>query len=125
MDSNATPLDGVWELVRAELDGESAPELVTVNTILELTGGAYVVRFQGKIADRGRFELGGTKEIRTIHIHGVKGTNAGRTIPCIYQHAGDRLRVCYGLGGETPTDFKTGSGQNRYLATYRRKQIKK
>ena len=121
MSAKATPLDGDWELVRAELDGEPAPELPALNIVLELSDGAYLVRFDGQISDEGRFELGGANEISTFIIHGVKGPNAGRTIPCIYQHKGDRLRVCYGLGGVTPTEFKTAGGQKRYLATYRRK----
>jgi uncharacterized protein (TIGR03067 family) len=86
-----------------------------------LEGGTYVVRFDGQISDRGRYQLGEASEYGTILIRGLEGPNAGRTIPCIYQHVGDRLRVCYGLGGEVPTGFKTAVGQNRYLATYRRK----
>jgi uncharacterized protein (TIGR03067 family) len=120
-----TPLEGNWELVRAELDGEAAPELLTMKTVLQLGGDTYIVRFDGKISDRGKYELGGTKEVRTIIIHGVKGPNAGRTIPCIYQHVGDRLRVCYGLGGVTPTEFKTAAGEKRYLATYRRTAVER
>lgn len=115
------PIDGVWELVRAELDGESTPELVSMGVELELANGAYVVRFAGQIADRGTFELGGTMEAKTMLIYGVEGPNAGRTIPCIYQQVGERLRVCYGLGSVQPTEFTTASGQQRCLATYRRK----
>ena len=107
-------------MVRAEFDGEVAPELVTQNTRLELEEGTYVIRFDGQISDQGGYELGEANGFGTILIRGIEGSNAGRTIPCIYQHVGDRLRVCYGLGGDVPTEFKTAAGQNRYLATYRR-----
>jgi uncharacterized protein (TIGR03067 family) len=120
MSTKTTSLDGTWELMKAELDGEAAPELLALRVIMDLAAGDYVVRFDGKVSDRGTFELGGTRELKTLIIHGLKGPNAGRTIPCIYQQTGDRLRICYGLGGEAPTEFKTAGGQKRYLATYRR-----
>ena len=59
----------------------------------------------------------------TFILLGAKGPNAGRTIPCIYQLAGNRLRVCYGLDGTTPTAFATTAGSPHYLATYRRKTL--
>jgi uncharacterized protein (TIGR03067 family) len=120
MSGAATPIDGIWELVRAEMDGETAGELGSMRVELELAHGSYLVRFSGKIADRGTFELGGTIELKTMLLQGIEGPNAGRSIPCIYQQVGERLRVCYGLSGITPTDFTTAGGQQRYLATYRR-----
>ena len=115
-------LDGVWLLVRAEHSGEEAPEMMAEKTELELTHGDYLVRFGGQVTDRGTFELGGTLEMKTMVLHGTEGPNAGRTIPCIYQFVGDRLRVCYGLDGITPNDFTTAHGQHRYLALYRRER---
>jgi uncharacterized protein (TIGR03067 family) len=111
------PLDGHWELVRAELDGEQAPELIVTRTEMTLNAGTYTVLFAGEVADRGTFELGEG----TAHLRGDVGVNAGRSIPCIYQRVGSRLRVCYGLNGTLPTDFATAAGQQRYLATYRLK----
>lgn len=116
-------IDGIWEMVRAELDGEAAPELVVTKTAVELGDGAYIVRFDGEIADRGTFEVGGAADTRTLVLRGVEGPNAGRVIPCIYQRTGDRLRVCYGLSGLAPTAFATGEGQQRFLATYRLKPL--
>lgn len=114
-------LDGIWEMVRAEFDGDEAPELVVIQTEVELRDGTYFVRFAGRVADRGSFELGETAGTKTILLRGVEGPNAGRTIPCIYQRVGERLRVCYGLDGVAPVEFATASGQQRYLATYRLK----
>lgn len=116
-----TPLDGRWQMVRAELDGEAAPELVAQRTELTFEQGAYVVHFDARIADRGTFELSATLEAKTLILRGRSGPNAGRTIPCIYQLVGDRLRICYGLDGIAPTAFATAARQQRYLATYRRK----
>ncbi len=113
-------LDGKWQLMRAEMNGEPAHELLTTNTVLELHGGSYTVRYAGEIADQGTFELGGTSEPPTLKLRGQEGPNAGRTIPCIYQRVGDRLRICYGLDGVAPTRFGTESSGGAYLAVYRR-----
>jgi len=112
-----TPLDGTWEMIRTEHRGENSPELVALGVELEISGNTYAVRFGGRIADRGRFELGGDN---TLTLTGTEGPNSGRTIPCIYQLAGDRLRVCYGLDGTMPAEFATAAGSSHYLATYRR-----
>lgn len=114
-------LEGTWEMIRAEMAGEEAPELVVQKTQVELLAGNYIVRFAGEVSDRGSYELGGTMEGHTLTLRGEHGPNAGRTIPCLYQIAGDRLRICYGLDCVTPTDFATATGDQRYLATYRRK----
>lgn len=120
MDDAAPTLEGLWQMLRAEFAGDSAPELVTGKTTLELVGGEYIVRFEGKIVDRGTFEAGGVVDSTTLLLRGTSGPNAGRTIPCAYQLRGDRLRVCYGMNGIAPTDFSTDTANQRYLAVYRR-----
>ena len=113
-------LEGNWQMVRAELAGEPAPELVTTNMMLTLAVGGYEVRYGGVVSDRGTFLVEASTEQRTLLLTGVEGPNAERTIPCIYQLTGDRLRVCYGLDGTMPEGFSTRLGEARYLATYRR-----
>jgi uncharacterized protein (TIGR03067 family) len=114
-----TEIEGIWLMVRAELDGEIAPDLVVEKSEIEFAAGRYEVRFAGEAADRGTFALGATSEHGTIELQVLEGPNRGRAIPCIYQRRGDRLRVCYGLDGVAPVDFSTGPGRQRYLVTYR------
>lgn len=116
---SASAINGTWQLIRAELDGETAPELVATNTQLALHNGTYEVRFDGEVSDRGTFELITVAPMKSMLLHGTEGPNAGRSIPCIYQLAGARLRICYGLDGTMPNGFVTASGQQRYLAMYR------
>lgn len=113
-------LQGTWQMIRAELSGEAAPELVIRKTVVALTAATYEVHFGGEIVDRGTYVIGGTEAPTTIVLHGEAGPNAGRTIPCLVQLKGDRLRVCYGLDGTLPSEMTTEPGQPRYLATYRR-----
>ena len=115
----ATGLAGTWEMVRAERDGAVADELVALQVELELTGDRYVVRMAGQVADRGSYTLA----LATLTLVGADGPNRGRTIPCIFQRVGNRLRICYGLDGQLPSAFTTSAGSSRYLATYRRKTL--
>ncbi|MBI5771040.1 MAG: hypothetical protein HZA93_24905 [Verrucomicrobia bacterium] len=112
-------LPGTWEMIRAEQNGEPSPDLVALRVELELTPAHYVVRFAGRIADRGTWLPAGAG---ALQLTGTAGPNEGRIIPCIFQLAGDRLRICYGLDGAAPAAFATAAGQSIYLATYRRKR---
>lgn len=114
------PLDGTWQMIRAEMAGEVAPDLVTSQMQVRLLGGTYEVSFGGEISDRGTYLEASVPSRQTLVLQGVAGVNAGRTIPCIYQLVGDRLRVCYGLDGVLPAEFSTRVGDARYLAVYRR-----
>ncbi len=112
---------GTWEPIRAELDAEPVPELVVRQTHVELTADTYVVYFGGQLADRGTYLLAHGEPHASLTLHGLEGPNVDRTIPAIYQLAGDRLRICYGLDGTPPTAFATTENSRRYLVTYRRK----
>ena len=114
-------LIGTWTLLKAEVDGDAAPDLLALDITLELTVDSYAVRFGGEIADRGTYSLRDLGPPHAMILVGVEGPNQGRTIPCIFQHVGDRMRICYGLDGTAPTKFATTSGSRHYLATYRRK----
>lgn len=113
-------LEGKWQMVRAEHAGETAPNLVTEHIVLVLAFGDYEVRYGNEISDRGTFAFDATSPQRSLILTGIEGTNAARTIPCLFQLAGDRLRMCFGLDGNLPLDFTTSPGAPRYLATYRR-----
>lgn len=114
-------LTGTWEMIRAELAGADSPDLLALKVRLELTASAYTVRFADQVADRGTVTHHPGATPAALTLVGAAGPNAGRTIPCIYQLVGDRLRVCYGLDGTAPTAFATAAGSPHYLATYRRK----
>jgi uncharacterized protein (TIGR03067 family) len=114
------PLEGLWEMVRAEFAAEAAPELVVRKMSLEFSDDRYAVRFDGQVVDEGRFTVAEVECHLTLTLVGVSGHNAGRTIPAIYQKTGDRLRICYGFDGVKPVGFATVAGSQLYLATYRR-----
>src|SRR4051812_25250797 len=114
--SAETDIQGEWQMTRAELDGEKAPGEFVSKTGLVLSQGQYRVTFGGKTTDEGAYETRQTADGTVLTLHGVKGVNAGKSIPCIYQHVGLRLRICYGLDGTLPTAFETIGLRDRYLA---------
>ena len=116
-------LHGTWAMIRAEYAGEEAPETVASHTTVEFSDAGYRVRFSGQIVDEGTLKVNPADPAKKLVLVGTSGTNKGCTLPCIYQLVGDRLRVCYGIDGIPPLDFTTRSGQNRYLATYRRAHL--
>lgn len=116
------PIEGTWFPFKAELAGEAAPDLAFVKMCLVIEAGAYSVRFDNEITDSGSYSLTSHTEIHTITLVSEAGTNKGRTIPSIYQLAGDRLRICFGLDGQLPSTFAAPSGSSCYLVSYRRKK---
>lgn len=118
-----TTIDGIWQLVRAELEGESAPDFLPQKIALELSLGFYLVRFGGEVSDAGTYVVECDRNPPSLTLRGTAGPNADREIPCLFQQAGDLLRICYGLNGLRPTEFTTAAGQPRYLASYRRRPL--
>jgi uncharacterized protein (TIGR03067 family) len=114
-------LHGIWEMVRAESGGEPSNDLLALRVELHLAADTYHVHFAGELADQGNYARTGDTPHAALVLLGTQGPNAGRTIPCIYQLVGDRLRVCYGMDGTLPTTFASPAGSPHYLATYRRK----
>lgn len=113
-------VEGRWQLIRGEHAGQTMPDMVAEKTVLELLHGTYAVKFGGEAVDTGSYELGGAMGGSTVLLRGTTGPNAGRTIPCIYQVQGDRLRMCYGFDGLAPTDYTSNTSNKRYVGTYRR-----
>lgn len=116
--------EGTWEMMRAETDGEASMDLLALGVVLRLADGQYSVRFGGELADRGHYTFS-PGNATALTLTGAEGPNAGRTIPCLYQLMGNRLRICYGLDGEAPTSFVTKDTPHRYLAIYRRQVAEK
>ncbi len=113
-------LEGRWQPLYAELDGEQAPSEVLQQTEFELTADTYTVRFGGVAADTGAYAV----EADVAHhltLRGTAGPNTGRTIPCLFKFIDDTLMICFGLGGTRPANFRTAPGAQLYLVTYQRK----
>ncbi len=112
-------IQGTWRPLKAELGGEAAPELVLRRQVFALCDGRYTLHFDRKVVEAGDYEFTPGGELKALVFRSTQGIHAGRTLPCIYQLAGDRLRVCWGLDGTRPDAF-TARSPERYLVIYKR-----
>ncbi len=113
-------LEGCWQQLYAELEGQPAPVEVLHQTEFEIRGGHYFVRFGRVTADTGALFVE-TDAGHHLTLRGTAGPNAGRTIPCLFKFIDDTLMICFGLGGTRPPNFRTAPDSQLYLCTYRRK----
>jgi uncharacterized protein (TIGR03067 family) len=114
-------LDGNWAIESAELGGQAMPPAFISATTMSIKGDQYTV-VVGEAADRGLLKHDPSKAPKSLDITGEEGPNKGKTIRAIYEWAGENLRICYDLsGGPRPTEFRTKSGSQLFLVTYRRK----
>jgi uncharacterized protein (TIGR03067 family) len=115
-------LQGAWVPVKAELGGQPMPDALLKTISLTLTNNAYEVLVAGA-PDQGTWTIDAAAKPKGMKITGVKGPNAGKTFPAIYELKGDTLRICYDLSGaKRPAEFKSLAGTRLYLVTYSRKK---
>ena len=115
-------LQGEWIPIKAELAGQPMPEAVLKTISLKLAKNDYEA-LVGTKPDKGTWTIDSGVKPKGMKIVGVKGPNAGKTFPAIYELTGDTLRVCYDLSGaKRPTEFKTKPDTKLYLVTYKRKK---
>ena len=123
-DSSASfkPLQGTWLPVKADLGGKPmAPEVLNA-IILKIDNDTYEVIVAGH-PDNGTLTIDTAAKPKGMTVVGVKGPNAGKTFPAIYELKDDSLRICYDLSGEKrPTEFKSSAGTKLYLVDYKRKK---
>ena len=116
-------LQGEWVPIKAELAGAPMPDAVLKTISLKLIKNEYEVLVAGK-PDKGTWTIDAAAKPKSMKITGVKGPNAGKTFPAIYELTADTLRVCYDLSGKKlPTEFKTKPETKLYLVTYKRKKM--
>jgi uncharacterized protein (TIGR03067 family) len=115
-------LQGEWVPVKAELAGQAMPEAFLKTIDLKISKNEYEAVVAGK-QDKGTWTIDASAKPKGMLITGVKGPNAKKTIPAIYEVTADTLRVCYDLSGKKrPTEFKTKADTMLYLVTYQRKK---
>ena len=120
--SEVKALQGTWEPVKAELGGQPMPDAVLKKITLKMNKNEYDVTITGEQPDHGTWTVDTSAKPKGMSITGVKGPNAGKSFPAIYEMTADTLRICYDLSGaKRPTEFKSSAGTKLYLVTYKRK----
>jgi len=116
----ASVLDGKWQAVEAELAGKKFPPRAATSIHLTIDGEKYLVTTdEGE--DRGTVRNLPDEKPSAMDITGTLGPNKGKTFLAIYKLDGDKLVVCYDLGGQArPKEFKTEPNSILFLVTYRK-----
>jgi uncharacterized protein (TIGR03067 family) len=116
---DAKAMTGTWSIEKATLKGEDSTDIFK-GAVLTIADGKYEVEFAGQ-KDKGSITLDVSKKPKRMTIEGTEGPNKGKTIPAIYEIAGDTVRICYELEGkEPPAGFESKAGSNTLLITYKR-----
>jgi uncharacterized protein (TIGR03067 family) len=118
----ADMLQGTWIPTAAEIAGQSFPEEVRKSIKLVIKDDTYEVTV-GKSTDKGTVKLDPKAKPKAIDITGTEGPNKGKTILAIFEHEGDKLKVCYDLSGEArPQKFESKPGTQLFLVTYEKEK---
>ncbi|MGH7584186.1 MAG: TIGR03067 domain-containing protein [Gemmatimonadales bacterium] len=113
--AKSASVEGDWTIATATLGGAALP-LTAFSGPLQMTRGTYV--FQN---DTGTYLIDRQAVPSTIDVHGLRGPNAGKTIPAIFRMDGDTLTICYDLSGKAhPRAFRSDSGTLLFLVRYTR-----
>ncbi len=109
-------LSGRWAPVSAEYGGMPVPITNLGGAVLRLTMDGY--EFGN---DKGTYVVVTMRPPAQMDIRGEQGPIAGRTIPAIFDLAGDQLTISYQMGaGARPAGFTSPKGTQVMLIRFKR-----
>jgi len=111
-------LQGTWQLVSAETDGEKAPEERVQQIRVVIAGSKHTVYFGADaVAKDVPFTLDPTKSPKATD----DTLPDGQVVRGIYKLDGDILTSCVAQAGkDRPTEFKTKEGTDQILLSYKK-----
>jgi uncharacterized protein (TIGR03067 family) len=116
-------MQGTWQVVGVEANGEKAPKerVEKANLRLTIKGNKYVYKAGDKDVGEGSFEIDVAKNPKTIDVSGTtKDGKVEKTIG-IYELKGDTMRVCFvPAGEERPKEFATKADSKAAILEYKR-----
>jgi len=111
-------LQGTWQLVSAETDGQKAPEERVQQTRVVIAGSKHTVYFGADaVAKDVPFTLDPTKSPKATD----DTLSDGQVVRGIYKLDGDILTSCVAQAGkDRPTEFTAQAGSGQMLRVFRR-----
>jgi uncharacterized protein (TIGR03067 family) len=125
---DAKSLQGTWQAVDLEANGEKRPDDQAKELQLVFTGDeVFAVKPQGE-DPRNKFKLDSSKSPKTIDLIPCDGESKGKRFAGIYDLKDGQLRLCINIFGQDstqrPTEFKTKAGDGVVFATLKREKRK-
>lgn len=121
-------LQGTWQVVSSEIDGEKQAEDEVKQYTLVVSGGQMTINKSGDVVMKGPFKLDPGQTPRHLDFKLEENPNnpddVGKTLPGIYQLSGDELKWCFSLPARTerPKGFKSEAGSGEVYATLKREK---
>lgn len=121
-------LQGTWQTVSSEMDGEKQPEENVKPYTVVFSGDKLLINRDGEAIMKGAYTLDTAKSPGHIDYkleENVANPNdVGKTLPGVYEIKGDALKWCFTLpeGDGRPKEFKSEAGSNRINATLKREK---
>jgi len=128
-DADKTALQGTWQAVTSEVDGDKQADDEVKPYTLVFTGDKLVVNKSGECVMEGTIMLNAAQDPKHLDLKLEKNSgnpdDVGKTMPGIYAVKGDELKWCFTLPGggtERPKEFKTEAGSGRVNAVLKREK---
>ncbi len=116
-------LEGTWDRVYMELEGEVLPPDTIEGWAAMYEGDHLMLRIHGKAYRESIVTLDPSRLPRAMNSWDLDGPAADETVPGIYEIDGDTCKVCFAKPGhKRPKEFTTKSGTGFLYCEYKRKK---
>jgi len=116
-------LEGTWQLIALERDGNQAPDDDVKKLGLTIgADGSWSLTDDGNQIVQGTSQIDTAKTPRTIDFTPTTGNDAGKVSYGVYQVTAKSLKFCVGHPGiARPTEFSSAQGSQHLMFTFERK----
>jgi uncharacterized protein (TIGR03067 family) len=112
---------GTWTFASVEAGGKEAPADDFKGMTVTFEGDRYTVKKGDEVIQAGTQKLDPSQSPKAIDVKVAEGLNKGALMLGIYEISGDTLKVCFDPEGKRrPTEFKSASGSQTFVAVHRR-----
>jgi uncharacterized protein (TIGR03067 family) len=116
-------LQGTWERVAMEVEGEAAPEALIEGWSSTYEGNRLTLRNKDGVYRHCIVTLAPERTPKATNTWDLEGPFEDQTLPGIYEIDGDVLKLCFAKpGSKRPTEFTTKKGTGFLYFEYKRKK---
>jgi uncharacterized protein (TIGR03067 family) len=114
-------LQGAWQAVNFERNGEKAPEDDVKNYKMTIDGDKYKFTAGGDTLSAGTLKLDPTSKPKSIEIVVTEGEHSGNTMKGIYEVDDDNHKICVAEPDKTkPTEFGSKADSGTIYIVFKR-----
>ena len=114
-------LQGTWTFESVEVGGKEEPAADFKGMTVTFKGDKFTVKKGDEVIQVGTEKLDPSKSPKTLDVKVTEGLNKGAVMLGIYEISGDTLKVCFDPEGKNrPTEFKSASGSQTFVAVHKR-----